>query len=110
MNIELLNVRIFITKNAVVTDAIGNHKNEWQPYYTCYTTVSAEAGKEQTDAGLVVDDSHIDFTIRWCKKAAAIDSTHFRVQFGDALYNITGVNHMNYRKKSLKLSCEKVER
>lgn len=110
MDIALLNVRIFITKSTVVTDAIGNHKNEWQIFYTCYATVSAEAGKEQTNAGLVVDDSHIDFTIRWCKKAAEIDSTHFRVQFGDNLYNITAVNHMNYRKKSIKLSCEKVER
>lgn len=110
MNIELLNVRIFITKNTVVTDAVGNHRNEWQEYYTCYATVSAEAGKEQTSAGLVVDDSHIDFTIRWCKKAAEIDSTHYQVQFNGELYNVTAVNHMNYRKKCIKLSCEKVRR
>lgn len=50
MKIELLNVRIFISKNTVVTDAIGNHRNEWQPFYTCYATASGEAGKEQTDA------------------------------------------------------------
>lgn len=68
MDIELLNVRIFISKNTVVTDSIGNRRNEWQPFYTCYATVSGEAGKEQTDAGMVVDDSSIDFTIRWCKK------------------------------------------
>ena len=42
MKIELLNVRIHINKNTVTVDAIGNHKNEWQPYYTCYATVSAE--------------------------------------------------------------------
>ena len=36
--------------------------------YTCYATVSGEAGKEQTDAGMLVDDSSIDFTIRWCKR------------------------------------------
>ncbi len=69
MNIELLNVRIFIQKNEVISDAIGNRKNAWKDYYTCYATVSAEAGKESTDAGLVVDDSKIDFTIRYCKKA-----------------------------------------
>ena len=86
MKIELLNVRIFISKSTVVTDAIGNRRNEWKPFYTCYATVSGEAGKEQTDAGMVVDDSNIDFTIRWCKKAAEIDSTHFRVEFnGGAL-------------------------
>ena len=46
MKIELLNVRIFISKSTVVTDAIGNRRNEWQPFYTCYATVSGEAGKE----------------------------------------------------------------
>lgn len=110
MNIELLNVRIFITKNEVVTDAIGNHKNVWKEYYTCYATVSAEAGKEETSAGLVVDNSKVDFTIRWCRKAAEIEADKFRVEFNGELYNILAVNHMNYRKKCIKLSCEKARR
>lgn len=110
MNIELLNVRIFITKNEVVTDAIGNHKNVWKEYYTCYATVSAEAGKEETSAGLVVDNSKVDFTIRWCRKVAEIEADKFRVEFNGELYNILAVNHMNYRKKCIKLSCEKARR
>lgn len=110
MNIELMNVRIFISKNDVVVDAIGNHKNVWSEYYTCYATVSAEAGKEETDAGLVVDGSKVDFTIRWCKKAAAITSTKYRVQFNGQLYDILAVNHMNYKRKSIKLCCQKVRR
>ena len=68
MNIELLNVRIFIQNNEVISDAIGNRKNAWKDYYTCYATVSAEAGKESTDAGLVVDDSKIDFTSATVRK------------------------------------------
>lgn len=79
-------------------------------YYTCYATVSAEAGKESTDAGLVVDDSKIDFTIRYCKKAAALTSTGYRVQFGSELYNILAVDHMNFKRKCIKLSCHKVRR
>ena len=110
MKIELLNVRIFITKNDVVVDDIGNHKNIWSEYYTCYATVSGEAGKEQTDAGMVVDDSKIDFTIRWCRLADAITSTGYRVQFNGELYDITAVNHQNYKRKSIKLSCQKVRR
>ena len=47
MKIEMLNVRIFISKNTVAADAIGNRKNVWQPYYTCYATVSAEGGKQR---------------------------------------------------------------
>ena len=108
MNIELLNIRIFITKSEVTVDAIGNHKNNWIPYYTCYATVSSEAGKESTDAGMVIDNSKVDFTIRWCKKAAAIDSTHYRVQFNGELYDIKAIDHMNFKRKCIKLSCEKV--
>lgn len=110
MNIELLNVRIYIQKNEVISDAIGNRKNAWKNYYTCYATVSAEAGKESTDAGLVIDDSKIDFTIRYCKKAATLTSTGYRVQFGSELYEILAVDHMNFKRKSIKLSCQKVRR
>lgn len=108
MDIGLLSTFIFITKNEVIVDEIGNHKNAWIPYYHCHATVSSEAGKENTDAGLVIDNSKIDFTIRWCKKAAAIDSTHYRVEFNGELYDIKTVDHMNFKRKCIKLSCEKV--
>ncbi len=110
MNIAVLNVRIFITKQTAVTDTIGNHRNVWEEYYTCYATVSAESPKEMSEAGLIVDDSVVDFTIRWCKVASMITSTGFRVQMYDELYDITGVDHMNYKKKSIKLHCRKVRR
>lgn len=110
MNIGLLNTPISITKNEVAVDAIGNHKNAWVPYYHCHATVSSEAGKENTDAGLVIDSSKIDFTIRWCKKAAAINSTHYRVEFDGELYDIKAIDHMNFKRKCIKLSCEKVRR
>lgn len=110
MKIDLLNVRISITKNDVIVDAIGNHKNSWSDYYSCYATVSSEAGKEQTDAGMIVDDSKIDFTIRWCRLADAITSTGYRVEFNGELYDILAVNHMNFKKKSIKLSCQKARR
>ena len=110
MNIELLNICIFITKNEVTVDAIGNHKTNQVPYYSCYATVSAEAGKEDIDAGMIVDNTEVDFTIWWCKKATALDSTHYRVEFNDTLYDITAIDHMNYKKKCIKLSCQKVRR
>ena len=40
MDVALLNVKITFQKNAVEVDAIGNHKNGWTDYYTCYATVS----------------------------------------------------------------------
>lgn len=110
MNIELLNVRVYIQKNEIISDSIGNRKNTWKDYYTCYATVSGETGKEETDAGIIVDNSKIDFTIRWCKKAPLLDSTHYRVEFNNELYDINAVDHMNFKRKCIKLSCQKVRR
>lgn len=110
MDIALLNVRITIQKNEVVTDAVGNHKNTWANWYSCYATVSNESPSEETSAGVVIDNSKMDFTIRWCHLAAEIDAEHFRVQYAGEIYNILGIDHMNFKKKSIKLKCQKVRR
>lgn len=110
MEIALLNVRITFQKNFVTVDAIGNHKNEWKDFYSCYATVSGEGGSEKAVAGLVVEDSDLSFTVRYCKKAAGITADRFRVLFGDSIYNIVSIDHMNYKKKGLKFKCEKVRR
>lgn len=110
MDISLLNVRIQIEGNQVAVDSIGNHTATWTPYYSCYATVSGEGGKEMITAGMIVDDSTVDFSIRWCRKAAAITPTSHRVAFNGALYDIESVDHMSYRRKSIKLHCRKVRR
>ena len=110
MNIALLNVRIEVQKNAVITDRYGNHKNVWEPYLFCYATVSGETPQEDTEAGLVIDDSRVDFTIRWFAASSVITSTGYRVLFQDEIYDILGVNHMNCKNKSIKLLCRKVRR
>ena len=110
MKIGLLNVRITIEKNAIVTDKYGNHKNTWTPYYICHATVSSEAPKEETDAGQIVDDSKVDFTVRYCRAIDALTSTGYRIVFRDETYNILGIDHMNYRRKAVKLLCQKVSR
>ena len=63
-----------------------------------------------TDAGLTVDDSKTDFTIRFCRAASAITSTGYRVIFDGETYDILGVNHMNFKNKGIKLLCQKVRR
>jgi SPP1 family predicted phage head-tail adaptor len=110
MDIALLNVKITILKNETVVDAIGNHKNEWTDYYNCFATVSGEGGSEKSVAGIIVDDSDLSFTVRYCRKLTDIDAAKFRIVFGTDLYNIVSVDHMNYKKKSLKFKCEKVRR
>lgn len=110
MKIGLLNTHIEIQKSSVVTDKYGNHKNEWTPYYTCHATVSSESPKEGTAAGVIVDSSKLDFTVRYCRQAAAVTSTGYRIVFGEDLYNILGVDHMNFRNKAVKFLCQKASR
>lgn len=110
MDIALLNVRVVFQKSTVVVDAIGNHKNEWAEFYSCYATVSGENGKEATAAGITVDDSDLSFSVRYCRKVSKINSTKYRVLFNGEIYNILSVDHMNYRNKSVKFKCQKVRR
>jgi SPP1 family predicted phage head-tail adaptor len=110
VDIALLNVQIMFQKNGVEVDEIGNHINSWNDYYSCHATVSNEGGKEAAIAGIIVDDSDISFTVRFCKKAAEIECTGYRIVFADEIYNILSVDHMNFKKKSLKFKCQKVRR
>ncbi|MGN1457260.1 MAG: phage head closure protein [Acutalibacteraceae bacterium] len=110
MNIALLNVRITVQKNTVTVDNIGNHKNEWTDYYSCYATVSNETPTEITAAGTVTDNSKIDFTVRCCNILSGITSDRYRVIFGGGIYDIIGIDHMNFKKKMLKIKCQKARR
>ena len=46
MKAALLNEKIVIQKNTVVADAIGNRKNVWEDYYSCFATIGGEGGNE----------------------------------------------------------------
>ena len=113
LNVSLMNEKVTFQKNVVVADVIGNHKNVWEDFYTCHATIGGEgmvSSKEKEEAGTIVEDVGMTVTIRYCKKASEIGSTTHRIIFKDEIYDITNVDHMNYRKKSLKFSCRKVRR
>ena len=111
MDIALLNTQITIQKATVTVDAIGNRKNGWADYYSCYATVSGEAsssvGSEKDAAGTTVDHSDISFTVRWCNAVSLVDSVGYRILFNGGIYNILAVDHMNFKKKSIKFRCKK---
>lgn len=70
MDIAAMNERILIQKSTVVTDRIGNRTNGWSDFYSCFATISDSTGKsnaEESVAGLVVDTSDINFTVRFCQ-------------------------------------------
>ena len=110
MNVALLNTRITIQKNTVVTDAIGNHTNAWTDYYSCAATVGSESGSEVNRTSETLEQQIIAFTIRYSSEVAGLTSTGYRVIFQDELYDITTIDHMNLKHKCLKLWCQKVRR
>lgn len=107
MNIELMNQKITIRHQTVVTDSIGNHTNTWANYHSCHATVSGESGSEDQDAGMTTEHTDADFTVRWCNAVKVITPDDYRVLFGSDVYNILGIDHMNYKRKCIKLRCRK---
>ena len=110
MDIALLNRNVTVQKHPAVVDDIGNHVSKWDDFYSCYATISGESPNESTSVGTVVDNAKADFSVRWCKAVSEITSDGYRVVYADEIYNILGIDHQNYKKKSVKLKCQKVRR
>ena len=110
MEIALLNVRITFQKNTVTVDGIGNHVASWEDFYSCHATVSGESPNEDTAAGTIVDNGKADFTVRWCRKISEVTADRFRVVCAGEIYNILGIDHRNFKRKSVKLKCQKARR
>lgn len=110
MHIALLNVVIVIEKNEAVTDKYSNHKNTWSDYFRCHATAGGESGTEKDAAGQTVESADVTFTVRWCKKIDSVTSTGFRIRIGETEYNILSIDHQNYKRRSVKFRCKKVER
>ncbi|MGC2873082.1 phage head closure protein [Ihubacter sp. mB4P-1] len=110
MDIAVMNVRVAFQKNETVTDKYGNHKNAWTDYFTCYATIGGETGQEQAVVGETVENTDMNVTVRYCTETAAVISTKYRILFGDDIYDILAVDHLNYKKNALKFKCRKVRR
>ena len=107
MDVAALRSKVTFQKNETVTDKYGNHKNAWTDYYTCFATIGGEglaSSKEEQVAGTTVEEASMTVTVRYCAKAAAI------TLFMGELYNIENIDHMNFRKRSLKFTCRKERR
>ncbi len=109
MKISLLNERIAFEKNAVVVDKVGNHKNTWTEYFSCYAYAGSSSykQKESEEAGVVSADESLVFSVRYCSELSDLTTTHYRIRFRGDVYNIQSIDHMNYQKKSLKITAKK---
>ena len=104
MNIGALNMLITFQKSVSITDKYGNHKNSWKDYFSCWATVGTGTGKERE--GVIVNpEESMDFTTRYSSELTAVTSTGYRIKAGEHIYNITYVNPMGYKNRSLKFNC-----
>lgn len=110
MDISLLNIRILFQENTVHVDEVGNHTNGWVDFFSCYATVSGENGQEESKIGVITAEVDIAFTVRYCKKVSCITATSHRIVFNNEYYDIVSIDHMNFRKRSIKFKCKKVKR
>jgi len=114
MIISLMNIIICFQKNTITSDTIGNRVSKWVDYYSCHATGSGEnssqKGVEDEVAGMTAVHPGIDFTVRWCKALSAITTDEYRIIYDGEIYNIIGIDHMNFKKKSLKFRCRREER
>ena len=110
MDVAALNVRIPFQQNETVVDKYGNHKNTWTDYFSCYATLGGETGQEQAVVGETVENTEVNFTVRYSSETAVIISTKYRILYADELYDIIAVDHLNMKKHALKFKCRKVRR
>ncbi len=108
--IELMRERITIQKNAVVTDEIGNHRSVWEDIYSCAAYANNLSGKEYWAAKQLNAQSELDFIIRYCSEVSELDSEHYRILFHGEVYNITFVDNVQYKNKSVKIRAERASR
>ena len=102
--IEKLNERITIEKSTVVADKVGNHRNTWEEYFTCFAYASTYQAQEE-EGEVTAEQKSVVFTVRWCSETRGLTSTGYRIRFREQLYNIESVDPMNYQKKILKIHC-----
>lgn len=102
--IDKLNERITIQQSKHMTDKVGNHRNAWVDYYTCFAYASTHEATEE-DGEVTAEQKSVVFTVRWCSEVNKLTSTGFRVLFRGELYDIRSVDPMNFNKKTTKLHC-----
>lgn len=104
--IESLREKITIQKNTPSVDKYGNHKLTWEDYYKCSAYVNNLSGKEYWAAAEVNAQDEIVFLIRYCSKASALDTEHYRIVFKGSIYNISFVDHVQYKNRTVKLRAK----
>ena len=108
--IELMRERITIQKSSTQKDKTGNHMLVWEDYYKCFSYANNLSGKEYWEAKQVNAETELDFIIRYCSEVSGLDTEHYRIVFRERLYNITFVDNVQYKNKSVRIRAALIKR
>lgn len=98
-----MNQRITIQRRETVVDENGFESEVWQDYYTCWAYANGLSGSEFWAAQAVQAEKTVNFTIRFCRRAAVLNPKNFRLVFQGELYDITHVDIVRYENDTIKL-------
>lgn len=110
MKISIFNEKILLQKLTTSVDEIGNQISLWSDFLFVYSYVSSNSPKETLTSGAIWDEGSLEFSIRYSSELKDITQTGYRVVFREEIYDIKGIDFMNYQKKLIKLRCTKEER
>ena len=113
MDIAAMNTKITFQKCEVVADRMGNRRSVWTDYHSCFATISDSVGRSSVESGvtgMTTEHAEVGFTVRFCQKTFAVNSTGYRIIWNGDVYNIVKVDYLNMKKRGLKFRCRKVER
>lgn len=108
MDISKLNQRIQIQKAILKTDEVGNVIQQWQDFYSCFTSVKTTGGREQ-QKGDTEEQHSVAFAVRFCKKLSELSAVDYRIMFRGKNYNIVQVDFADYSGKTIKIKAESEE-
>lgn len=98
MEIGKLNQRITILEQSTCVDNIGNHKAQWDEFFSCWTAVSVKNSAENSDTGTTKEVQTLQFMIRQNSMTMGISTTANRISFRGVLYDIIGISpNFEYR-------------
>ena len=107
MKVSLLNEKITFQVSEHIVDSIGNNTLSWRDERGFFATVSGESPGEKFEGNAEQEDVTIAFTVRYCGYTAGVTSLTHRIKFRGETYDIYGVDHQNYKKKTVKFLCRK---
>ncbi|MCW6664263.1 head-tail adaptor protein [Aerococcaceae bacterium NML191219] len=110
MKISSLNQKIEVQEKEITTDEIGNRIESWKVYHQGFCRVDSQMVHEKDGVVTVIDDSKMTFILRWSHKLNQINAQSYRILFLGNIYNIIGVDFMNFKNKNIKLYCQRSER